>query len=115
MQTLSGGFDTPTALAFHPHNKLLAVARFAPDTEGVQLWRIEDQTHLYTLRLADAGYEDEDYAAYKSIAFSPDGQFLASGHFEAGEVWLWKRREVPRKLQAHLAIQFTQAPCYQRG
>lgn len=71
--------DIPTALAFHPQGEFLAVAPYADD---IQLWQLSDGQLVHQLC-------SEEYAAYKSIAFSPDGQFLATGNFEAGEVWLW--------------------------
>jgi WD40 repeat protein len=74
------GDDIPTALAFHPQGLFLAVAPYADD---IQLWQLSDGQLVHRLC-------SEDYAAYKSIVFSPDGQFLATGNFEAGEVWLWK-------------------------
>ena len=79
-QTLPLGDDIPTALAFHPQGTMLAVALYYGD---IHLWWLPDGHPVHTL-------SPEDYWAYKSIAFSPDGQFLATGNFEAGEVWLWQ-------------------------
>jgi WD40 repeat protein len=65
----------------------------APYQETLQLWRLSDGQQIATLFT-----EDDDYAAYKSLAFSPDGRFLATGKFEAGEVWLWQVSQ-PQLLQ----------------
>ncbi len=72
--------DIATCLAFHPQGLFLAVALYY---ETIQLWRLTDGQLVQTL-------SPEEWSAYKSLAFSPDGQFLASGNFEAGEVWLWQ-------------------------
>lgn len=72
--------DIPTALAFHPQGSFLAIATYAND---IQLWRLSDGQPIHQLC-------SEDYPAYKSIAFSPDGQFLATGNYEAGRVLLWQ-------------------------
>lgn len=72
--------DIATCLAFHPQGLFLAVALYY---DTIQLWRLMDGQRVQTL-------SPEEYSAYKSLAFSPDGQFLASGNFEAGEVWLWR-------------------------
>ena len=72
--------DVVTSLAFHPHSLFLAVALYY---DTIQLWRLKDGQLVCTL-------SPEEYSAYKSLAFSPDGQFLATGNFEAGEVWLWQ-------------------------
>ncbi len=72
--------DIATCIALHPHGLFLAVALYY---DTIQLWRLMDGKLVRTL-------SPEEYSAYKSIAFSPDGQFLASGNFEAGEVWLWQ-------------------------
>lgn len=82
VQTLNLGDDVPTALAFHPQGSLLAVAPFAT---GVQIWRIADGQQLHAF-----APDDEDYAATKSLAFSPDGQLLVTGNFESSQVWLWQ-------------------------
>lgn len=74
--------DIPTALAFHPHGLFLAIAPFADD---IDLWRWEEGHLVYAYSLCS-----DDYACYKSLAFSPDGQFLASGNFESGKVLLWR-------------------------
>lgn len=72
--------DIATCLAFHPQGLFLAVALYY---ETIQLWRLTDGQLVQRL-------SPEEWSAYKSLAFSPDGQFLASGNFEAGEVWLWQ-------------------------
>lgn len=72
--------DIATCLAFHPQSLFLAVALYY---ETIQLWQLTDGQLVQTL-------SPEEWSAYKSLAFSPDGQFLATGNFEAGEVWLWQ-------------------------
>ncbi|HET8845417.1 MAG TPA: hypothetical protein VFN35_28350 [Ktedonobacteraceae bacterium] len=84
IQTLPLGNDIPTALAFHPQGLFLAVA---PYDDDIQLWRLSDGSVQTLFSEEYASYDD--CASYRSVAFSPDGQFLAHGSFEAGAVWLW--------------------------
>jgi WD40 repeat protein len=85
IQTFPLGNDIPTALAFHPQGLFLAIAPYASE---IQLWRLSDGS---VQALASEEYAaSNDYTSYKSVAFSPDGQFLTDGNFEAGEVWLWR-------------------------
>lgn len=72
--------DIATCLAFHPQGMFLAVGLYY---DTIQLWRLADGQLVQRL-------SPEEWSCYKSLAFSPDGQFLASGNFEAGEVWLWQ-------------------------
>lgn len=83
--TFALGGDIPTALAFHPQGLFLAVAPYADD---IQLWRLSDGQLVQSLSSEEYAVYN-DCASYKSVAFSPDGQFLADGNFEAGAVWLW--------------------------
>lgn len=82
VQTFSLGDDEDivTCLGFHPHGSFLAVGLYYGT---IQLWRLTDGQLVRAL-------SPEEWSCYKSIAFSPDGQFLASGNFESGKVWLWQ-------------------------
>lgn len=86
IQTLPLGDDIPTALAFDPQGLFLAIAPYAND---IHLWRLGEGWSVQSLFSEEYAVYN-DCASYKSIAFSPDGQFLADGNFEAGEVWLWQ-------------------------
>jgi WD40 repeat protein/mono/diheme cytochrome c family protein len=70
-----------TALAYSPDRKLLAVATY----QEVQLW----DTSTHQRRRVLAGHEGE----VQSLAFSPDGQFLAAGGgdpSQEGEIKIWR-------------------------
>jgi len=65
-------------IAFSPDSKLLAIS---PDRYAVDIYRLIDQQKLLTLWTSFTG-------AVNSMAFSPDGGTLATGHFD-GEIRLW--------------------------
>ena len=67
------GHVTVQSLAVSPDGQTLATASFEDDT--IKLWRTSDGAFLRTL----AGH----YAGIFSVAFSPDGQFLAAGGEQA--------------------------------
>ncbi len=74
--------DRVTYLTFSPDGTLMAVA---PYQDGVQLWDLATGHVLQTL-------VDKDHPSHgtaKSMAFSPEGQFLAVGYQEGRHVWLW--------------------------
>lgn len=82
-QTIKLGEDEQdgTDLALSTDGTLLAVAPFGL---GVQLWRIADRTLLHRLEGVTTS------RAAWSVAFSPDGQFVATGNYDASAVWLWR-------------------------
>ena len=85
--------------AFHPTDSVIAIA----GQDSVQLWRLElDQpgTDVQATRLELSSMRD----SAASVAWSPDGRYLAAGTGGAfsAEVWLWdmKRPErIPARLQ----------------
>ena len=65
-------------IAFSPDSKLLAVS---PDRYAVDIYRVIDQAKLLNIHTSFTG-------AVNSMAFSPDGSTLATGHYD-GEIRLW--------------------------
>lgn len=65
-------------IAFSPDSKLLAVS---PNRYAVEIFRLIDQQLLLSLDTSFTG-------AVNSMAFSPDGSTLATGHYD-GEIRLW--------------------------
>lgn len=80
--TLETG-DYPTDMVFIPDSALVAVTNFL---QGAQLWCWSSggSALLYQLRA-----DEDDYKAVRSIAVSPDGQYIATGDYESDIVWLW--------------------------
>lgn len=80
---ITGTLQTGTALdiAFSPSDGLLAVT---PDRYAIRIWKMARQRRLYNLHTSFTG-------AVNSMAFSPDGQFLATGHYD-GVLQLWDMR-----------------------
>ncbi|HEX4205653.1 MAG TPA: WD40 repeat domain-containing protein [Ktedonobacteraceae bacterium] len=81
-RTLDIGEDVPTDITFSADGALLAIALY---NDGVCLWNTADGALLHTLQV-----EEENYPANKSVAISPDAQFIATGNFENDNVWLWR-------------------------
>lgn len=73
--------DAPTGLAFSADGSLLAVGLY---NTGVRVWQVNEGRLLYTL------WEPDDSDGFRSVAISPDGQWLASGTHEGWEVWVWR-------------------------
>ncbi|HTK06577.1 MAG TPA: WD40 repeat domain-containing protein [Ktedonobacteraceae bacterium] len=86
--------DIATDMAFSPDGSLLAVAMY---DGGIQLWYVANGQHGHLLNL------EIDYGASKSIAFSPDGKYLAAGTYEDNKVWLWNVADgrLQRMMQTH--------------
>lgn len=53
---------------------------------GVQLWNAGTGQMLFTLMDENQWYSESP----KNLAFSPDGAFLAVGHADGSDVWLWR-------------------------
>ena len=81
--TILASLQTGTALnaEFAPRGPLLAVT---PDRYAIRVWDWVEEEWLYELRTSFTG-------AVTQIAFSPDGQTLASGHYD-GSLRLWDMR-----------------------
>lgn len=83
-----------TMIALHPDGKHLATAEYGDKTPGITLWRIDTGETVRVL---------EDHpVGMLCLAFNPDGQVLASGHFD-GSVGLWdfKSGRLMTLLQRH--------------
>jgi WD40 repeat protein len=72
----SGGEGRVLGLAFSPDNEWLAATL---EDSGVRLWRVSDTTIEHTLRESDGG-----------IAFSPDGNYLATCDGYRVKLWSLK-------------------------
>ena len=79
-RTLTGHKEAIVGCAFSPNGELLASSS---DDSTVRIWRVRDGALLRTI--------DTETHAY-DVAFSPDGQFLATGQRERGAIGtLWKQ------------------------
>jgi WD40 repeat protein len=94
----SQGIFYRSACSFSPNGKLLACGG---DDGIVRLWNVKDRDdncfavspHVH--RLEEGGDVDDDdpiMASVDSIAFTPNGQNLASGG-QDGNIFLWDTRE----------------------
>lgn len=83
-----------TDLALSADGTLLAVAPFG---KGVQLWRVADGVLFQRLEGVTT------YRSSWSVAFSPDGQLVATGNYDAHTVWLWRVADgqLLQQLEAH--------------
>ena len=94
IHTLKGYDDQIGAVTFNPEGSLLATAG-----EGaVEIWDVASGNRLYVLE------EEEHKGRVKSVAFSPDGQFLVSGSTDTTiQVWDLHNRQLIRNLKGHNA------------
>jgi WD40 repeat protein len=92
LRTLEGNLSEVNSVAFSPDGQILASGaggRYDFDTpDRLMLWRVEDGVLLQVLpQRAVPG--DPEYDPVNSVAFSPDGQTLASAH-DRDTVVLWQ-------------------------
>lgn len=88
LETKSGGV---TSISFHPDGNTLAslngrvsaTARYKGGDMAIRLWNVKSRKQILVSQRHTAGIE--------SVALSPDGQLLASGH-QDGVVKLWEMR-----------------------
>ncbi len=82
-----GRFSSHTNLVFNPDGNILASLDFG----AIHLWDISSKTQIHTI-YKWYGHGEEGISSfsrpYSSIAFSPDGQYIASGHTD-NSIHLW--------------------------
>ena len=74
-------------VTFSPDSSMLVAAFVNPDGQGgaAVAWRVSDGKELFTLNI------DDGYGRGSAVAFSPDGELLATGG-GTGEIKLWDAR-----------------------
>jgi WD40 repeat protein/class 3 adenylate cyclase len=74
-------------VTFSPDSSMLVAAFINPDGRGgaAVAWRVSDGKELFTLNI------DDGYGRGSAVAFSPDGELLATGG-GTGEIKLWDAR-----------------------
>ena len=84
--TLSGHEDDVTSIAFSPDGQTLASGS---RDNTIRLWDANTGEHKNTLKkLRRNGLWRAEWGIVFSVAFSPDGQILASGHWDT-DIGLW--------------------------
>ncbi|HEX6278598.1 MAG TPA: WD40 repeat domain-containing protein, partial [Pyrinomonadaceae bacterium] len=94
---LEYGTKPLTAIAFSPNGKHLAVASWEVDKMAA-VWEIEGWKGPETFETEG----DEVYKAGQSVAFSPDGRFVAAGGKDSAvRIWNIETRKLVHKLIGH--------------
>jgi WD40 repeat protein len=76
--------DGPAIFAFSTDNRLFAVA----DSAAIRLWETATWKEVGSISLPNRDARPPDRACASSLAFSPDGRTLATGHAD-GTILLW--------------------------
>jgi len=94
LQTFRAHPGLAYTVVFHPDGKHLASA----GADGkAKVWDLTTGEEEFT-RSCGA---DNEYGTAYSVAFSPDGRWLAAGHDGAVNVWDWKTGELRHSLPGH--------------
>jgi WD40 repeat protein len=91
-----------SAVAFSPDGKLLAAG--GQHRRGISIWETETGKEAQEVVLEDVPFgAGLAWRGCSSLAFSPDGKWLASGHRNTNSLSLWDRKGQgpPRELIGH--------------
>ncbi len=103
IHTLTGHTDKIVSLAFSPDGRTLASGSRVGKEKTILLWDIETGS---SKELADPNWADHQHkfeaTVASSLAFSPDGQILASG-MKLGDILLWEitTGAIKKRLRGH--------------
>jgi WD40 repeat protein len=124
LRTLEGHNDEVKSVAFSPDGRLLASGScreraltgwFGTDEclQGeIKLWDVGSGREVRTLTFKRLDEEEE--ADVNSLAFSPDGQLLASGSEDAIRLWEVSSGRITRSLAVSDTLSVAFSPCKQR-
>jgi len=106
--------DGATVFLIEPPTSRILSAAFSPDgmylaagddKDGLYIWRLEDGALVWSAPRRD----DFLISSWKPIAFSPDGQLLATGRVGSLEVWRLPEGTLMYRKSAHVNLLYTLA------